>query len=266
VEEKYKIHAFYILVILGAVIVGLVTVQWSSIPRLPEMLTFALTVSSLVLALLAIIYAYLSNSSFQQTTGALSRAADDVLRSAGEVRNATDRLGTQVADIPPMLTQMGERFEQTHAMLKEYSAKQNANVAAAPSLPPAAQFPDSLATPYLAISSVNGLMALLAFKLALKHRQVLDLTLIESRIGTGKVDDYMYGFLVASSASRVISYTGTGIKDVVPVQINQTVADGIEAGLVARISGMKTTDEHRQKNLQAMQIITQLFEPTLPTA
>ena len=45
VSQMAKVHAFYILLILGAVIVGLVTVAWLAIPQLAELITFALTVT-----------------------------------------------------------------------------------------------------------------------------------------------------------------------------------------------------------------------------
>ncbi len=264
-EEKYKIHAFYVLLILATVIIGLVTVQWSGIPRLPEMLTFALTVSSLVLALLAIVYAYLSNSSFQQTTTLLSRAADDVLRSAGDVRSATDRLGVQVADIPPMLTAMGERFDQTHAMLKEYSARQNIPAVTVPPAPVGVAPPDQLARTYLAVSSVNGLFALYGFKLALRNNRNLDLKQLATAIGTGATDEYMYGFLVATAGAGLVGYTGPNSAALTPQEIHPVVSDGVEAELERRIRMLLTSDDHRDRNLQARERVALLFQPAPST-
>src|SRR5437773_2456443 len=96
-DEKHKIHAFYILLILGSVIVGLVAVKWSTIPSLPELITFALTITSLVLAVLAIVYAYVSNSSSAQTTARLTDAAEDIVDSGDVVRRATEQLRVEVA-------------------------------------------------------------------------------------------------------------------------------------------------------------------------
>jgi hypothetical protein len=61
-EEKYKIHIGYIFSILLAAIIILVTVKWGEIPRLVELIAFALTLTSLVLALIAIAYAVYSNT------------------------------------------------------------------------------------------------------------------------------------------------------------------------------------------------------------
>src|SRR5260370_8324872 len=108
-DEKARIHAFYVLLILGAIIILLITVRWSAIPRLPELITFALTVTSLVLAVLAIVYAYLSNFSSQQTTVRLADAAETIVKSAEDVRQATGQLTGQVASIPGLVPSSTDR-------------------------------------------------------------------------------------------------------------------------------------------------------------
>lgn len=50
-EERYRIHAAYILTILITAIILLLTIQWSGIPALAEKLTFALTVLSVIVSL-----------------------------------------------------------------------------------------------------------------------------------------------------------------------------------------------------------------------
>ena len=74
-ETEYKIHTGYVFFILIAIIIGLVTVKWSEIPKLVDYLTFALTATSLALAVLAIVYAMYSNTSFSQTISTLDFAS-----------------------------------------------------------------------------------------------------------------------------------------------------------------------------------------------
>lgn len=171
-DEKARIHASYIMFVLGSIIVALITIEWSSIPRLPELITFALTVSSLILALLAIVYAYVSNFSSQQTTGRLISATETIVKSAEDVRRATDILATQVSDIPSLVSSVGERVDQTHALIKDYATRQ-------PAQPPqttADVVPDDdFVTNFLQTASVSGLLALLALKYALEKKKVLDI-------------------------------------------------------------------------------------------
>ena len=70
-ETKYKIHVFYILSILIAIIIILITVRWSEVPKLVDYITFALTVTSLALALLAIIYSMYSNTTLSETVSSI---------------------------------------------------------------------------------------------------------------------------------------------------------------------------------------------------
>src|SRR5256885_13949970 len=102
-EEKYKIHAFYILTILIAVIIILLTIRWTGIPNLVEYITFALTLTSLVLAALAIIYAFYSNSSFSQNISTLNNVSRDVSDTAKELSKATNNLSLQIESIPSQL-------------------------------------------------------------------------------------------------------------------------------------------------------------------
>ena len=46
-EQKYKIHFSYLFAILITIIILLVTVKWSQVPNLAQLISFALTLSSL---------------------------------------------------------------------------------------------------------------------------------------------------------------------------------------------------------------------------
>ncbi len=259
-QETYKVHAFYILLILLAVIIGLVTVKWNEIPNLPALITFALTVTSLVLALLAIIYAYVSNFSFQQTTAVLSRAADDVLKSAGEVRRATEQLGTQVQGIPTLLKSVGERVEQTHTLLMEYSTKQASNV---PIVEAGSVSSKDLAERFLTNSSVTGLFGLLAMKFSIEKKKTFSLAQFAERTAVG-VSDYMYGFLVAGSSAGIVSYSG-GADDILGTELNDIVAAKLEGELVRHIQTL-SDPEHRTRLFTAIETTRSFFEDAAPAA
>lgn len=259
--KKYRIHAFYILAILGGVIVTLITVRWSDIPRLAELITFALTVTSLVLAVLAIIYAYVSNFSFHETAARLSRAAHDVVTSAQEVRQATSALEHHVESIPTLLTTVGEGVEKTHALLVEYSAKQTI-----PALPtPKAPFtPEDLAKRFLAVASVNGLFALLGAKLAIsKHRQ-LNLETLAAILGSPG-SEYQYGFLVATAAAGLMSYTGRP-SELIPTELSPYITEQLNGTLLQRIEQMASGPPHRTRLLQGISEVHTLFDEPSPVA
>lgn len=86
-KSNLEIHFFYVTLILTAMIILLATAKWTEIPKFTDYLGAAATITSLVLGLLAIIYAYISNDSLSQATGVVSEAAN-------EAQNATTKISS----------------------------------------------------------------------------------------------------------------------------------------------------------------------------
>lgn len=237
-EEKYRIHAFYILFILSSIIVALVTVNWGTIPRLPELITFALTVTSLVLALLAIVYAYVSNSSFYRTIGELTSAATEVMASAADVRDATDKLNSSISPLPILITHVSQRVEETNALVREYSAKQISTAV----IPSKDAGPDKDSIEHsLTTSSLYGLFALYLVEQAFSHNKTIDLNKIGEELAIAPM--YLHGYVVATSAMGLFQLLG-GIGDLKPTQINEDFRRMIGDHLLKCINAMK--DETRR--------------------
>lgn len=93
--NELKIHFFYVTVILVSVIIALFTVGSVAQDRLSEYLSSAATITSVVLGVLAIIYAFISNDSFSKATGKLSEIVDS---SKKESNKLIDVLG-QIQDV-----------------------------------------------------------------------------------------------------------------------------------------------------------------------
>lgn len=102
-NREYKIHAFYVVAILLVVIIGLATSRWGDNPKLVEYLNFAATLTSLVLAVLAIVYAFLSNASISNSVAEIGEAAKGIAKVAGDVSGASTALSAKIDSIPPQL-------------------------------------------------------------------------------------------------------------------------------------------------------------------
>lgn len=111
-NKEYKIHAFYILGILIVAIIFLISIKWYDIPKLAELVTFGLTVTSLVLAILAIAYAVYSNSSFTQNITTLNDASQEIRTTAKNISEAAERLSRKIETIPTKLESMEGKFDQ----------------------------------------------------------------------------------------------------------------------------------------------------------
>jgi hypothetical protein len=92
--RQRKTHEGYILFILLSILIGVLTVKWSEVPKLTEYLSFALTLASLLLAVMAIGYAIYSNQGLATNLAALVSSITDVrdiassLSRTWSVRNA----------------------------------------------------------------------------------------------------------------------------------------------------------------------------------
>ncbi len=118
--ETFKIHSYYIGGILVAIIVGLLTIQWGSIPDLSDRISFALTLASLLLAILAIVYSIMSSSSWAQTIGTLRGISDDVTVTTAELGEATANLREEIKSIPERLGGLEGKVTETHSFVTDF--------------------------------------------------------------------------------------------------------------------------------------------------
>ena len=81
-------------------IIGLVTVNWVKIPNLVEYIAFAATLVSIVLGLLAIIYAFFSNSTFSMNISALSSIAQQISNNSNTLKEAVLAVQHHAEEIP----------------------------------------------------------------------------------------------------------------------------------------------------------------------
>jgi len=105
-NRTIKIHFTYITSILTAIIIGLVAVKWSEIPNLTELISFSLTLSSLLLAVIAIVYAIYSNSSFGRNIGKLDDASDNISVSAQDLKSISLELSAKIDATPDALSNL----------------------------------------------------------------------------------------------------------------------------------------------------------------
>src|SRR5690606_8952706 len=116
-KDTYKIHTSYIIVILVAIIILLITVKWAAVPELVGYINFAATLASLLLAVVAILYAMYSNSSIAQNIGELDRAATDIRTAAIGIESTNAELHRRVNEIPPQIEHVNKSMDAIRAQL-----------------------------------------------------------------------------------------------------------------------------------------------------
>lgn len=122
--ERYaRIHVTYIIGILLFIIAALATVKWHGIPDLVGYLSFALTLTSLILAILATAYAIYANTSLGAVLARLTSSSESLTSTASHLAGATTELAGKVGSIPNSLEGPSHTVQATHLLLKDVAEK-----------------------------------------------------------------------------------------------------------------------------------------------
>ena len=247
-EPKYKIHAFYILFILVATIVVLLSVKWGEIPSLVQYFSFALTMSSLLLAILAIIYSFYSNSSNSQNVSLLNNLSNQIAQSASLVSSASDKISQQVEILPSHLMSMQGKVEETQKLIKEYAEQASSTVSKKDSDP--STLSTKMLEHYLSRSSVWGLELLYALQLGIAKHKEFQISFSEfSSVINGGIKDYFFGYYVASDAAGVVSSSANSQLDLFTItSINPYLENKIKQRLI------ELAEESSDENIKQVRI------------
>jgi hypothetical protein len=210
-EPKNRVHVCYIIGILIAIIVLMATTKWTKIEGLLDYFSFALTFSSLILAILAIGYSVYSNAAISGSLGAIANAAGDVTKASKDIQTSHIELRTEVQKLPSRIDSVEQNILQAHAILKDWSSVTQQATIATPSEQPAPAEPsDETATRFLNQMSIAGMEALLAATLSKRTNTALAVTELvtaaypeDARPGSA---DYMSGILVATACAGIVQY------------------------------------------------------------
>ncbi len=249
-EERYKIHAGYILFILLVVILGLVTVKWGDIPQLVQYITFSLTVTSLVLAVLAIIYAFVSNASLGRTLNAVGEASREITTATSTLRGELTAIPTSLRSMEAKLDTISERREEEPTEKPSGKAAQKAESPQASARP---QTIDDVAAAFISTTSIWGLITVHACALAYSSKIAFDLNELVTRTERLR-RDYVRGFLVATGSAGLVAYKDahgvinvTGIHDTLRAKTRET--------LLQKVGGLERAEQREilQKVLERVE-------------
>jgi hypothetical protein len=107
---KLGLHFFYVTLILGLFIVLLITFNWTGLEGFTNYLSVAATVTSLVLGILAIIYAFASS-------GTINRSLSSIESSAADMGQVSKELKTVLESGQSIQGRAEERTDQLHDLI-----------------------------------------------------------------------------------------------------------------------------------------------------
>lgn len=221
-----KTHFYYIVGILVAFIVLLATFEWAGIKDLASYFTFAMTLTSLILAILAILYSFLSSS------GLASYVSELRIISKG-ISSSTDKLGTAATEIRTKVEGLDSSIQEFGGDMKNLL---NRNTLLSPQQSDSPS--ETSVKIFLKLSSLLGLQMLYAASRAHLAGKPLELDNFE---GFKNSKGYLHGFMVAAYASGIVEYSTTGDGYVIN-SIHNVVNKTIKAEVLARIRSDKFKD------------------------
>jgi hypothetical protein len=110
--KRWNAHAWYCVGILAALLIGTLSVKWNTVDRLPEIIGFAVGLSSLILSIFTIIQSVSGNTSAEATLGA-------VRETAGEIKNSAIDLTSICTDLRVLNTSIIDGNERNYRTLSE---------------------------------------------------------------------------------------------------------------------------------------------------
>jgi hypothetical protein len=207
---RRKIHEGYILFILLSILIGLVTVKWSDVPKLTEYLGFALTLASLLLAVMAIGYAIYSNQGLETNLASLVSSITDVREIASSLSSSSKALSTDLQTLSQTTGGIDKRVTEIAEYSRAQDQKKQVVVETGTTQPLSTGFD---LEHFARATSTNGKHVLFGLAVAFLNKREVNLR--EYFRETGMAVDYNYGFLVAVSGVEI--YRGSADVDKVTV-------------------------------------------------
>lgn len=169
-------------------------------------ISFASTIASLLLSLVAIFYAIQSTNSFAGTISELNLSSKDIAKGASEIANGSENIKKVLEDGISKLSEKIEEYgSNTSEKLSFYGSQIGAalgNQHEANKNKTTNETVDLLLDRFIQQSSIWGLFALFISKLSFEHKKTVNLNEIHEL--TNIPVDYLYGYLVATNPLGVI--------------------------------------------------------------
>lgn len=239
-----KIHFIYILSILIVVIIILSTVNFGSNQKIVEYFTFALTVSSLLLALIAIIFSFISNSTVSKNMYSITESARKISTETDRLHNSTQLIINKFDSIPTILAGVDKKVEDSLNIIQDMQNAQGVSNVVINEMKTISNTPlseNGIKTMLLKLS-LSYLDFLYAITLSFKHKIPFDRT--DHLDFTKNSDEYTFGGEIIFQALDLyqVKKNDRNIWNI--LDVNQYVVDNIEDAIYEQ---SKILDEERKK-------------------
>lgn len=252
-EERYKIHAFYILSILFAIIIILVSVKWAAIPDLVDYIAFALTLSSLLLAVLAIIYSLLSNENLNKVMHNLNASSSALKETSREISEGNRTLLQEIKLIPAAIEAVDNNITSTRGMLESISVSKDKALPIG-EIEPTGTISSEFVEAFLKNSSILGLYAI--YSVSLSHQTKTAFTIREISVildEQEKNNGYLLSYHIATKAMGLFTTEYDGKYRTIVTSAHKTLLEKTENILANKLYEVAKEVEKGKKEIPEAQ-------------
>lgn len=247
-EASSNIHLYYISGIATLIILELVTyicVNNDNTTNIISYISFASTLSSLILSLVAIIYSIVSNKQGESQYKKIDNASDKISLSVDRFQSMTEELTMEMKNIITRVDELKEISKETQKCVQGINQGSNSSYIKGKNIDT-----NVFVENYIKAGSFLGNLSILACIYSQKKNKPFKLSDI-----TDVMPDYFYGYIISSSAMGII------ITAVVDDSFKcNFIYQGVEKQVLHNIENfINNSGEMKEKNQQALDKIKAFF-------
>lgn len=195
-EKKINdvIHYKYVVGILTLIIITLLTFKYAPDTQLSNYVSFAATISSLILAVLAIIQGFLSTNSLSDTVTNMNQSSREILDNSDKLQTIISDLDSRLREIPAMIKGLEDKIT-TPNELPNSAKKDSAEIAP--------NITKQQADYFKVTGSVSNIIAIYVLYMSSKTNKSIVLSDFVDMI-QGSTIDYLYGTITTCNAIGIV--------------------------------------------------------------
>lgn len=171
--------------------------------KIVETISFGATLSSLIMSVVAIIFTIVSGKEGKEQLGRITQATVDLKKtseSISEFSRTAMNLSAMIDHIDSKLTSLEIKTSNYHKeLISQFEKGHN------PHEDITSDHSEEVVKNFIFVGSISGNMLMLNLVLSKQYRKEFNIEIMDS---PNIAQQYCYGYLVASAASGIISYTG----------------------------------------------------------
>jgi len=118
------LHYRYIIFFLTIAVISLIVFRYTADTALYNYVSFAATLASLILAVLAIIQGMFSGNSFDSSLKKLNKSSFTITKNSTELNQIIEKLNERITELPIMINELGSKIDAQSTNLTRSNLEQ----------------------------------------------------------------------------------------------------------------------------------------------